>query len=359
MDFNIAVIEGDGIGPEIVGSAVEVMSSVGKIFGHNFNYDWVLAGGQSIEKYGVPLTDETLSLCKHSDSVLLGAVGGPQWENLPGHLRPERALLGLRKELNLYANIRPATLLPVLKDACPLRSDIAQKGFDMVIVRELTGGVYYGKRGRSEDGKTAFDTETYSAEEVERIGKIAFDLARQRRKTVCSIDKANVLESSRLWRETMHKVAERYPDVKYSDMLVDNAAMQLIRDPSQFDVIVTSNMFGDILSDEASQLTGSIGMLPSASLGSGKCGMYEPIHGSAPDIAGLGIANPIATILSVAMMLRLSFGLAKEAATVELAVNNVLTKGYRTKDIARKDEPFVSCKEMTRLIINEIENVIV
>jgi 3-isopropylmalate dehydrogenase len=359
MDFNIAVIEGDGIGPEIVGAAVEVLDTVGRIFRHNFNYDWLLAGGNSIDKYGVPLTNETLSLCKNSDSVLLAAVGGYKWEHLPGHLRPEKALLTLRKELNLFANIRPATLLPALRDACPLRSDIVEKGFDMVIVRELTGGIYYGKRGRSKDGKTAFDTETYSEEEVERIGRIAFELARQRRKTVCSVDKANVLESSRLWRETMHKVAQRYPDVKYSDMLVDNAAMQLIRDPSQFDVIVTGNMFGDILSDEASQLTGSIGMLPSASLGSSKCGLYEPIHGSAPDIAGLGIANPIATILSAAMMLRLSFGLAKEAATMELAVSNVLAKGYRTKDIARKDEPFVTCREMTKLIINEIEKVTV
>jgi 3-isopropylmalate dehydrogenase len=331
MDFNIAVIEGDGIGPEIVGAAVEVLDTVGRIFRHNFNYDWLLAGGNSIDKYGVPLTNETLSLCKNSDSVLLAAVGGYKWEHLPGHLRPEKALLTLRKELNLFANIRPATLLPALRDACPLRSDIVEKGFDMVIVRELTGGIYYGKRGRSEDGKTAFDTETYSEEEVERIGRIAFELAARGERRCAALTRQTFLESSRLWRETMHKVAQRYPDVKYSDMLVDNAAMQLIRDPSQFDVIVTGNMFGDILSDEASQLTGSIGMLPSASLGSSKCGLYEPIHGSAPDIAGLGIANPIATILSAAMMLRLSFGLAKEAATMELAVSNVLAKGYRTK----------------------------
>lgn len=355
MDFNIAVIEGDGIGPEIIGSATEVLNHVGEIYNHTFNYDWLLAGGASIDKYGVPLTDETISMCKNSDSVLLGAVGGPKWESLPGNLRPERALLGIRKELELYANIRPAKLLPVLKSSCPLRQDIAENGFDMVIVRELTGGMYYGERGRTNNGKTAFDTETYSEEEILRIGEIAFDIAMKRNKTLCSIDKANVLESSRLWRETMHKLSLKYPEVKYSDMLVDNAAMQLVRNPAQFDVIVTNNMFGDILSDEASQLTGSIGLLASSSMGKTKCGMYEPIHGSAPDIAGMGIANPIATILSAAMMLRLSFGLEKEASAIELAVENTLTKGARTKDIAKKEEAFVSCKEMTRLIISEIK----
>lgn len=355
MDFNIAVIEGDGIGPEIVKSAIEVLDKVGTMYNHHFNYDWLLAGGISIDKYGVPLTDETLSLCKNSDSVLLGAVGGPKWETLPGNLRPERALLNIRKELNLYANIRPATLLAVLKDSCPLSRETADKGFDMIIIRELTGGMYYGERGRTNNGKTAFDTETYSEDEIIRIGEIAFDIAMKRKKTLCSIDKANVLESSRLWRETMHKLSAKYPEVKYSDMLVDNAAMQLIRNPSQFDVIVTNNIFGDILSDEASQLTGSIGLLPSASLGSTKCGLYEPIHGSAPDIAGLGIANPIATILSVAMMLRLSFGLIKEAVAIDLAVTKTLAKGYRTRDIAKKDEPFVSTKEMTKHIISELE----
>lgn len=354
MDFNIAVIEGDGIGPEIISSAVEVLNHIGKMYNHNFNYDWLLAGGCSIDKYGKPLTEETISMCKNSDSVLLGAVGGPKWENLPGELRPERALLGIRKELNLYSNIRPAKLLPELKGACPLRSDIAQKGFDMVIVRELCGGLYYGERGRKENGKIAFDTETYSEEEIIRIGKIAFEIAKKRKKILCSIDKANVLESSRLWRETMQKLSENYPEVKLTNMLVDNAAMQLVRDPSQFDVIVTNNMFGDILSDEASQLTGSIGLLASASLGATKCGMYEPIHGSAPDIAGLGIANPIATILSTAMMLKYSFGLEKEGKAIELAVEKVLSNGYRTKDLAKQGESFVGCKEMTKLIIGEI-----
>lgn len=355
MEFNIAVIEGDGIGPEIVKSATEVLNHIGDIYNHKFNYDWLLAGGVSIDKYGVPLTDETISMCKNSDSVLLGAVGGPKWENLPGHLRPERALLGLRKELDLYANIRPAKLLPVLKSSCPLRQDIAEKGFDMVIIRELTGGIYYGERGRLNGGKTAFDTETYNEDEILRIGEIAFQIAMKRNKSLCNIDKANVLESSRLWRETMHKLSKKYPEVKYTDMLVDNAAMQLIKNPAQFDVIVTNNMFGDILSDEASQLTGSIGLLASASLGKSKCGLYEPIHGSAPDIAGLGIANPIATILSTAMMLKLSFGLEKEAAAIELAVENTLSKGIRTKDIAKSDEAFASCREMTKHIIEEIK----
>lgn len=354
MEFNIAVIEGDGIGPEIMAACVKVLEHVGKIYGHKFNFDWLLAGGASIDKYGVPLTDETLQVCKHSDSVLLGAVGGYKWESLPGHMRPERALLGIRKELNLYANIRPATLLPELKDSCPLSSATAEKGFDLVIVRELTGGLYYGESGRTKDGKAAFDTEIYTVDEIIRIGKIAFEIARKRSKRLCSIDKANVLESSRLWRETMHKLAEDYPDVKLTDMLVDNAAMQLIRDPAQFDVIVTNNMFGDILSDEASQLTGSIGMLPSASLGATKCGLYEPIHGSAPDIAGLDIANPIATILSGAMMLRLSFDLETEALAIETAVANTLKKGYRTKDIAGINQPFISCREMTKNIISKI-----
>jgi 3-isopropylmalate dehydrogenase len=354
MDFNIALVEGDGIGPEVVGAAVEVLNHIGNIYKHKFNYIKTLAGGRSIDKYGIPLTDEDLNICLKSDSVLLGAVGGPKWDTLPGNLRPERALLGIRKELKLYANIRPARLLPVLKDACPLRSDIAAKGFDLVIVRELTGGMYYGERGRKDGGKTAYDTEIYSEYEIERIGKIAFELAQKRRKILCSVDKANVLESSRLWRETIHNLAKKYPDVACSDMLVDNAAMQLVKNPSQFDVIVTGNMFGDILSDEASQLTGSIGMLASASLGDSKCGLYEPIHGSAPDIAGLGIANPLATILSAAMMLRLSFGLEKEAAAIETAVENTLNKGIRTKDIAKKDEKTVSCADMTKAVISEI-----
>ena len=274
-------------------------------------------------------------------------------ENLPETYAP-KALLGIRKELNLYANIRPATLFPELKDSCPLSSATAEKGFNMVIVRELTGGLYYGESGRSKDGKAAYDTEYYTVDEIIRIGRIAFELERKRNKKLCSIDKANVLESSRLWRETMHKLGESYPDVELTDMLVDNAAMQLIRNPAQFDVIVTNNMFGDILSDEASQLTGSIGMLPSASLGATKCGLYEPIHGSAPDIAGMDIANPIATILSAAMMLRLSFGLETEAAAIETAVAKTLRKGFRTKDIAVASQTFISCREMTKNIIDEI-----
>lgn len=354
-EFNIAVVEGDGIGPEIIGSAIEVLEAVAKKYNHSFNFDWLIAGGASIDKYGVPLTDETLQMCKNSDAVLLGAVGGPKWENLPGSLRPERALLTIRKELNLYANLRPARLMPQLKSACPLRESVAAAGFDIMIVRELTGGIYYGKRERfiDENGvNSAFDTESYNEQEIERIGTIAFDLALKRGKKLCSIDKANVLDTSRLWRETMHKLSAKYSDVHYSDMLVDNAAMQLIKNPAQFDVIVTSNLFGDILSDEASQLTGSIGLLPSASIG-GKHGMYEPIHGSAPDIAGLDIANPIATVLSAAMMLRYSFNLGKEATDIENAVEKVLEKGYRTKDIATGDE-YIKCSQMTKLILGNL-----
>ncbi|HOA32004.1 MAG TPA: 3-isopropylmalate dehydrogenase, partial [Clostridia bacterium] len=316
MDFRIALIKGDGIGPEIVDSATKVLDKIGEKFGHNFNYVDLLAGGVAIDKYGYPLPEETVEECLKSDSVLLGAVGGPKWDNLPGELRPERALLGVRKALNLYSNLRPAKLYKALQQYCPLRT---ASSFDILIVRELTGGIYFGERGRrnTENGVEAYDTESYSVMEIERIGRVAFEAARKRNRKLTSIDKANVLESSRLWRETMHKLKEEYKDVEYSDMLVDNAAMQLIRDPSQFDVIVTSNMFGDILSDEASQLTGSIGMLPSASLGEGTLGLYEPIHGSAPDIAGTKKANPIATILSASMMLRYSFNLIEEADAID------------------------------------------
>ncbi|HPF88078.1 MAG TPA: 3-isopropylmalate dehydrogenase [Candidatus Limiplasma sp.] len=352
MNYNIVLIPGDGIGPEIIASAAKVLNAVGQKFGHAFSMREVLAGGCAIDQFGVPLPDETLQACLKSDSVLLGAVGGPQWETLPGHLRPERALLGLRKELGLYANLRPVKLSKVLAAASPLRADITERGVDLLIVRELTGGLYFGERGRGEGdmGPYAYDTEKYSVEEIKRIGIVAFDAARKRRCKVCNVDKANVLESSRLWRETMHELKKEYPDVAYSDMLVDNAAMQLIKDPSQFDVIVTSNLFGDILSDEASQLTGSIGLLASASLGKSTCGMYEPIHGSAPDIAGQGISNPIATVLSAAMMLRMSFDLAKEADAVEAAVEKVLEKGYRTRDIAA-GMPAVGTAEMTEKII--------
>lgn len=357
MNFRIACIEGDGIGPEIMASAIAVMEKIGQKYNHKFTFDMVTAGGTSIDKYGIPLTDEAIKVCKASDSVMLAAVGGPKWDTLAGNLRPERALLGIRKELGLFANIRPAKLMPDFIDACPLKLAVAEKGFDMVIVRELTGGIYYGKRGRetTENGVEAYDTERYSEREIERIARVAFDLAKTRTKKVASIDKANVLESSRLWRETVHKLArEEYPEITVTDVLVDNAAMQLIKNPAQFDVIVTSNMFGDILSDEASQLVGSIGLMPSASLGETKCGMYEPIHGSAPDIAGKDYANPIATILSVAMMFRLSLDLVKEADAVEKAVDKVIKAGYRTRDILdNKTEP-VGCKKMTQLIIDNI-----
>ena len=356
MNLNIAVIEGDGIGPEIVGSAIRILNAVGEKYGHTFTFVKTLAGGAAIDRFGIPLPEETVKTCMTSDSVLLGAVGGPKWDTLPGHLRPERALLGVRKALGLYANIRPARLMGELKNACPLKQEVAEAGFDMVIVRELTGGMYFGKSGRREGpyGPEAFDTECYSEMEIERIGRIAFDMATKRGKKVISIDKANVLESSRLWREVMHRLALEYPDVELTDMLVDNAAMQLVKNPVQFDVVVTSNMFGDILSDEASQITGSIGLLPSASLGENKRGMYEPIHGSAPDIAGQNKSNPIATVLSAAMMLRWSFDLEREARYVENAVATVLGKGYRTADIAQPGESPVSCSEMTELLLKEI-----
>ena len=355
MNYNIAVIAGDGIGPEIVSSAIEVLNKIGTRFGHSFAFTQVAAGGNAIDKYGIPLPQETVDICLNSDSVLLGAVGGPKWDTLPGHLRPEKALLGVRKALGLYANIRPARLLPELKSACPLRKTVADAGFDMVIIRELTGGMYFGENGRRNGpyGPEAFDTECYSEMEVERIGRIGFEMAQKRGKKLISIDKANVLESSRLWREVIHRLAAEYPDVQLSDMLVDNAAMQLVKNPAQFDVVVTSNMFGDILSDEASQITGSIGLLPSASLGEGTRGLYEPIHGSAPDIAGTGRANPIATILSAAMMLRWSFDLEEEASCIEDAVSAILQTGYRTADIAAGG-PIIDCREMTERILKQI-----
>jgi 3-isopropylmalate dehydrogenase len=356
LNYTIAVIEGDGIGPEIVGVALAVLETVGVLFGHTFVFKKLLAGGAAIDKMGIPLPEETIRVCQRSDSIILGAVGGPQWDNLPSDMRPERALLGIRRELGLYANIRPARLLPELRDSCPLRAQVAAAGFDMIIVRELTGGVYFGESGRRSgpDGIVAYDTESYSEREIERIGIIAFDLARSRSKRLISIDKANVLESSRLWREVMQRLAAKYSDVHLTNMLVDNAAMQLVRDPAQFDVIVTSNMFGDILSDEASQITGSIGMLPSASLGESRRGMYEPIHGSAPDIAGTNRANPIATVLSAALMLRLSLGLEREAACIEQAVSRVLAKGLRTADIATKDSAPISCSQMKDALLREL-----
>ena len=355
MKYNIAVIKGDGIGIEIVDSALRVLDEIGKKFNHKFDYDFVCAGGESIDKYGKPLIKSEVEKCKKADSVLLGAVGGPKWDNLDGNLRPEKALLGIRKELGLFANIRPAKLMPILKDACPLKSEAIINGIDILILRELTGGIYYGDRGRMDKSNSAFDTMQYSELEIYRIVKMAFEVAQKRNKKLTSIDKANVLESSRLWREVVHKVSKNYPEVKVCDMLVDNAAMQLIKNPSQFDVIVTSNMFGDILSDEASQITGSIGLLPSASLGTSKCGMYEPIHGSAPDIANKNIANPIATILSVAMMLSYSFDLKDESLAIENAVEKVLKQNYRTSDLKGNEKSILlGTKEMTDKIIENL-----
>ena len=355
MNYNIALLRGDGIGPEIVDSAVRVLEKIGEKYGHTFSFTRYLIGGAALDETGVPLPEETVAGCLASDSVLLGAVGGPKWDTLPGNMRPEKALLGIRAAMELYTNLRPARLYPALAGDCPLRPDIVENGFDLLIVRELTGGIYFGDRGYREGryGEEAYDTECYSRHEIERIAHAAFRAAAKRRGSVISIDKANVLETSRLWRKTVHEVAEQYPTVTVSDMLVDNAAMQLVKNPSQFDVIVTSNMFGDILSDEASQITGSIGMLPSASLGDGTRGLYEPIHGSAPDIAGKGIANPIATILSAAMMLRHSFALTAEADAIEAAVDRVLNAGYRTADIAHGKEA-LSTTEMTDRIIENL-----
>ena len=353
MNFNIALLKGDGIGPEIVDGAVAVLEKIADKFGHTFNFTPYLIGGCAIDACGMPLPQETVDGCLDSDSVLLGAVGGPKWDDQPGENRPEKALLGIRSALGLYTNLRPASLYPTLRGASPLKDEIVGDGFDIMIVRELTGGIYFGDRGyrQGKYGEEAYDTEAYSVTEIERIGKIAFESAMKRNKKLCSIDKANVLESSRLWRKTMHRLSEEYPEVEYSDMFVDNAAMQLVRNPRQFDVIVTSNMFGDILSDEASQITGSIGMLASASLGASTRGMYEPIHGSAPDIAGKNIANPIATILSAAMMLRYSFNLNDEAAAIENAVNKVLDDGWRTADLMGYAEGTpLSCTEMTEKI---------
>ncbi len=344
MDYRIGVISGDGIGPEIVKEAKKVLDKVGNVYGHAFSYDEILMGGVSIDATGVPLTEEAIGQAKASDAVLMGSIGGntstSPWYQLPPNLRPEAGLLKLRKSLNLFANLRPAYLYEELKGACPLRDDIIGEGFDMVIMRELTGGLYFGKRVTEErDGVlTAEDTLTYNVHEIERIAKRGFDIAMKRRKKVTSVDKANVLDSSRLWRKVVEQVAEGYPEVELEHMLVDNCAMQLVKDPRQFDVILTENMFGDILSDEASMVTGSIGMLSSASLNDTKFGLYEPSGGSAPYIAGKGIANPIATILSAAMLLRYSFDLDKEADAVEAAVKQVLKEGYRTVDIMPQEE---------------------
>ncbi|RKD32677.1 3-isopropylmalate dehydrogenase [Lacrimispora algidixylanolytica] len=360
MNYNIAVIPGDGIGPEIIGEAKKVLDKVGSVYCHDFQYTKVLMGGISIDTYGVPLTDEALETAKNSDSVLLGAVGGDvgnsKWYDVAPNLRPEAGLLSIRKGLNLFANIRPAYLYKELAAACPLKEEIIGEGFDMVIMRELTGGLYFGDRFTKEvDGvMTAVDTLTYNETEIRRIAIKAFEIAMKRKKRVISVDKANVLDSSRLWRKVVEEVAKDYPKVSLSHMLVDNCAMQLVMNPGQFDVILTENMFGDILSDEASMITGSIGMLSSASMNESKFGMYEPSHGSAPDIAGKNIANPIATILSAAMMLRYSFDLDEEAKAVEKAVELVLQEGYRTADILSEGQNKVSTTEMGDLIAKRI-----
>lgn len=360
MNYNLAVIKGDGIGPEVVTEAMKVLDKVGEKFGHTFQYDQLLMGGCSIDAYGEPLTDETVAKAKKADAVLLGSIGGntstSPWYQLPPHLRPEAGLLKIRKELNLFANLRPALLYPELRGACPLKEEISEKGFDMMIMRELTGGLYFGKRETKEvDGvMTAVDTLTYNENEIRRIAIKGFDIAMKRRKKVTSVDKANVLDSSRLWRKIIEEVAKDYPEVSYEHMLVDNAAMQLVKDPAQFDVILTENMFGDILSDEASMVTGSIGMLASASLNETKFGMYEPSGGSAPDIAGQNKANPIATILSAAMLLRFSLDLDKEADAIEAAVKKVLEEGYRTCDIVSEGTTLVSTTQMGDLIAERI-----
>ncbi|MFA5527007.1 MAG: 3-isopropylmalate dehydrogenase [Peptostreptococcales bacterium] len=356
MNYKIAVIPGDGIGPDIIEEAIKVLEKIGDKFNHTFDFTTLLAGGSAIDATGHPLPQETLDSCKASDAVLLGAVGGPKWDTLPGDKRPEQALLGLRKGLGLYANIRPAILFEALKEACPLKPEIIGDGLDICVVRELTGGIYFGEKGfkDTEFGPAAYDTMLYSEGEVKRIAITAFEMAMKRQKKVMSVDKANVLENSRLWRRVVTEVAKDYPEVQLDHMYVDNAAMQLVRNPKQFDIIVTGNMFGDILSDEASMITGSIGMLPSASLGVGNFGMYEPVHGSAPDIAGQDKANPMATILSVAMMLRYTFNLAEEAEAVENAVKVVLSKSFRTGDIMSPGMKLVGTKEMGQLIINEL-----
>ena len=358
MNYKIALIRGDGIGPEVVDEAVGVLNTVAEKFGHQVEYVDVLLGGCATDAVGKSYPDGTAKRCKTCDAILLGAVGGPKWgADKPAEQRPETALLALRKDLGLYANLRPASLRPAMTDACPLKKETADKGIDLMMVRELTGGIYFGNRNKyqTEDrGMEATDLMAYSEQEIERIGRRAFELARLRRGKVSSVDKANVLETSRLWRNVMHRLAAEYPDVQYEDVLVDNCAMQLVRDPGQFDVVVTENMFGDILSDEASMVTGSIGLLPSASIGDGAPGLYEPIHGSAPDIAGQDKANPIATILSVAMMFRYSFQRAAEADAIERAVDAVLAEGWRTPDIAKPSEKAVGTREMGRLIREKV-----
>jgi len=356
MVKNIGVIRGDCSSPEIVAEALRVLDKIAEKYNHTFNYTEIDMGGAAIDKYGDPLPQSELDKCLASDSVLLGAVGGPKWEGMPGAKRPEKGLLRLRAGMGLYSNNRPATLWPQLADASPLKPSIVAKGIDFIVVRELTGGVYFGEHRTEEINgeKVATDIMPYSEHEIERIGRIGFETAMKRRKKLCCVDKANVLDTSRLWREVMHRLQAEYPEVEYSEMFVDNCAMQICKDPSQFDVIVTENMFGDIISDEASMITGSIGMIPSSSLGEGTRGLYEPIHGSAPDIAGQDKVNPIACILSAAMMLRYSFDMAAEADDIEAAVNAVLDKGLRTADMMSDGCTLVGCKAMGDAILAEI-----
>ncbi|MDE7392131.1 MAG: 3-isopropylmalate dehydrogenase [Treponemataceae bacterium] len=362
MERNIALIPGDGIGPDVVAEGVKVLDAVAAKFGHSFSYTEVIAGGAAIDKWGHPLPQDQLDICLRSDAVLLGAVGGPKWDNVAPEIRPEKALLGLRSGMKVYANLRPAVMWKQLKDACPLKDEIVGDGLDILVVRELTGGIYFGERGISADGKTAWDTEKYTWEEIERIVRMGFTFAQKRQKRLAVVDKANILNSSRLWRTVAEKVHEEFKDVQLDFLYIDNAAMQLVRNPRQFDVIATSNMFGDILTDEASQITGSIGMLASASLGDGTGpGLYEPIHGSAPDIAGKDIANPLATILSAAMLLRYSFALEAEAKAIEQAVHAVLDEGWRTGDIAGTKRAaveaagkLVGTKKMGELVVTQL-----
>ena len=356
MTRNIAVIRGDGIGPEIVNQALLVLDRIADKFGHEFTYTDVDMGGCAIDKWGDPLPQSELAKCLASDSVLLGAVGGPKWNDVPGPMRPEKGLLRLRAGMGVYSNNRPAKIWPQLAAASPLKQEIVDKGIDFIIVRELIGGIYFGKHETvaANGEKVAIDELTYSESEIRRIGRIGFETAQKRNKRLCSVEKSNVLDSSRLWKKVMHELASEYPDVALSDMLVDNCAMQIVKDPSQFDVIVTENMFGDILSDEASMITGSIGMIPSSSLGEDTRGLYEPIHGSAPDIAGKDIANPIGTILAAAMMLRFSFDMAMEADAIETAVSKVLDAGYRTGDIFEEGCKKVGCQEMGQRILANI-----
>lgn len=359
MEKNIAVIQGDGIGPEIIAQAIGVLNRIAELYGHTFNYTQVCMGGCAIDKYGDPLPESELKKCTEADSVLLGAVGGDKWNSVPGHMRPEKGLLRLRAGMGVYSNNRPAKIWKQLSEASPLKAEIVEKGIDFIIVRELIGGVYFGEHTTCEKNgeQVATDIMSYGESEIERIGRIGFETALKRGKRLCSVEKSNVLDTSRLWKKVMCRLAEEYPQVELSHMLVDNCAMQIVRDPSQFDVIVTENLFGDILSDEASMITGSIGMIPSSSLGSSTCGLYEPIHGSAPDIAGKDLANPIGTILSAAMMLRFSFDMESEAQAIEQAVGRVLDAGLRTGDIMPKcaqGVKKVGCSEMGNAIIREL-----